>query len=448
MKHFLMQRFFDEEPASGAAAANATPPAPAALAAPVVPAAPAIPASEENGRIDVSNLSDAALDAASASRNEEDIKKILQTGEAPKKPEDALAAPPAAAPAAEDAAAKAAAAEEARKKEFPYGGNKFKTTEELAWGVINTGKPLKYGGKWAELDPLAAINEARRTGDWTKVESIYSELDKAIAAGASEPPAPGSREPETGKPGSPNGPAQEEREQMAFAVYESTRQDVLALPEVQKLIRAGIAIPENFLLDKKVSEEFMDALAERNPVTYFELKTRIPQLFDTRLKQAQDVLKARADVGPHNDRVQAAETVKIKGYAVKIGFPLKDEDLTAFFQSQLANPYATEQRGGVNFLREGALFDQWYLKNREKIEEQIGLAKERAGREQAIKDINTNGGKQPATISTSALPGNQAARRAATDKLDLTDPSVLSSLSDEELDALDRNAEKRTALRP
>lgn len=441
-----VKRFFDEEPGSGAAPAT-TPPAatqPATPATPAAPAAPVTPApvtTTDEGPIDLSLLSEEVLTAAEQATDEATRKKILETGVVPPAPKKEGEG------GGDDAAAQAAAAEAARKKEFPYGGNKFKTTEELAWGVINTGKPLKYSGKWEELDPLGAINEARRTGDWTKVNEIYTQLDAAIASGAPSNAA-GSQTPETGNAGHSNEAALQEQQRMAAAVFEATREDVMSTQTIRDLLADGVTIPDGFLLDQTVTEEFMRDLRRRDSVSYFELKTQIPQLFQTRVKEAQDHLTAQKESVTHNDRIKSAEVEKIKAYAKKIELPLKDEDLNAFVAKQLANANAFEQRSGVKFLREGSFFDQWYLTNREKIEEQIGLVKERNGRTQAIDDINRNGKRQPSTISNAGLPGDQAARREKADTLDLTDPAVLGSLSDAELDELDKHPEKREALMP
>jgi hypothetical protein len=353
------------------------------------------------------------------------------------------------------AAREAAEAAAAGNKDEKLLAGKYKTKEELFKGFVNIAKPLNYNPKLLD----AMVKLAEKTGDVSDIEELYKELElavsnnaKATAPGAQQPPA-------TPKPGTSE---RSERDTSALptTMEDATRQEatrltlVGAIEElrgsriVQRMEKNGINLPPTFLIDQKETAEFLAGIEKEFPWLYDQLENETVALVNKHAKHINAVMSAMQEATVENPKKRESEIAKIKAEALAIKLPVKDEELAVFVDEALKQPWVYEDREGIQFIREGAIMDAWYLKNRDSIKKQLQLNGEVTGRTQAVSDLNTNKGKSTASISSSRIPSDQAGRRDKAGSIDLENPEVTAQLSDEQLDDLIKHPEKREKLQP
>lgn len=305
---------------------------------------------------------------------------------------------------------------------------KYKTEAELEKGIVEAGKVLKY----EELVLQRTIELAKKAGDPKALEDIYKSLDTAISQNkkaelAAAKPAGSDPNQDTRKPD--NGMDAEAVTLIRVALDE-TVSTVLQSEVMQELKAEGVSIPDNFLYDTKATEAFMRTLRKDWPGYYRDVRDLVEKTYRNRLDEAKEVFKAQQGVDGHNSTMREQESKKILDYAKKIGLEVKPEDLTAALEELAKSPFVFEERHGVKYLRENALSDSWYLKNREKIEEQIRVNAEVNGRKQHKEDLDAMRKKFPNSISSSPVASSRKEQPA---QIDVEDPDQVELLTDEQL---------------
>jgi hypothetical protein len=387
----------------------------------------------------------------------EGVEGVVETPEAKIAREKAEAAA-ATARATETPEAKIAReAEEAKSKDVKLFAGKYKTKEDLVNGFINAAKALNYNPKL--LEKMAAL--ALKTGDVETIEEVYKDLELAIASNEKAKLTADQQPSADKKPGT-SSLKEEGRDtsltptKMDDAVKQEATQLTLqgALSElrgsriVQRMERQGINLPDAFMVDEATTKEFLSVLEKEIPWMYDQLENELTNLVHKHAKEVDEVIHSMQEAAVENPKRREGEIAKIKAEAQAIKLPVKDEELTAFVEEALKQPWVYETRNGIQFIRENAIMDAWYLKNRETIKKQIQLNGEITGRTQAVDDLDKNRKKTTSSISNASIPSDQGSRREKAGTLDLTDPRVLDSLSKEEIDALLKDEDKREALRP
>ena len=308
-----------------------------------------------------------------------------------------------------------------------YAG-KYKTTDDLKKGFLAAAKPLNYSPTFLEK----VLSLAEKTGDWTGVEDLYKELDKAISEGRKATPAhPAGADPDPTK-ATPDAETVK-RDRQAVAEYVATelitelgRSDI-----AQRLAEKGVPIPSNFMLDVKETKAYLAKLEEDGfPAEAIRLEQFL-QNMGTRLNQeAAEVLKASKESQTYNQTNRDGAVTAIKDFAKKYNYELKDDELTAFLTEAIKDDRLFEQRHGVSFLREGALSDYWKLRNMDRLTEHIRINSENVGREQAAKDLKGLQTQGVRSIGTASL----GSERSDKVPIDPADPAQRAALTSEQLD--------------
>ena len=329
---------------------------------------------------------------------------------------------------------------------------KFKTKEELIKGFENVGTALKYNPTIIKkMVELAAKGGDESIG---AIEETYKELELALSKNqkigeqsAQTPSASGkpenSAKTEQDNSGLPN--TLDERVQLEanLLIRDGVIKDLQGSRTASRLERVGLPLPSDFGIDKENTAGYRNKVEAEAPWLLTELDSRIEQLVEHHSKQVGTVLRTVMEAEKKNPVVRECEIARIKKEAEQFKLTVTDEDVTKFVDEAIEkNPAVFDAVEGVNLLREGALADLWFLKNREKILKQVELDNQLLGRTQMADDIKSNGKKVPATISHSSIPSDQSKRSTTATKLDLDDPSVVDSLSDEQREKLLRASEE------
>jgi hypothetical protein len=394
-------------------------------------------------KTDAGGAADPAADAAKQAEAEA-ARKAQEEADRKAEEERAKAEAAKAAAAADPAAAGkggAAPAAGAGGGEPPklYAG-KYKTKDELYKGFLSAAKALNYLPGVLE----AVVEAAQRTGDVTKIETLYGELDKAISANhkAGDPAQPAPADPAAPgkKPGDTAGgpePSETERATVRQLVFDRAEARLAASPVVRRLKARGIELPENLFQDRKVVEGFLESLETDHPALYIEFKQAFVDAVDGSRTEVRETYQAVREAEEKNPATREADVAKIRDYAKQISLPLTDQELQAFAAAAEAEyPWIFEHRAGVDFLKPGALVDAFHLKHREKIAEQIRINAEIAGRTQAAKDLEEHGRRNGGGISRASLPASAPSRERKAGQIDTEDPGQLAALSDQQLDDL------------
>ncbi len=340
------------------------------------------------------------------------------------------------------------------KEEKLFAGT-FKTKEDLIKGFVSTAKALNYNEKL--LQKMADL--ALKTGDVDAIEEVYKDLVLAISRNE-KAKVPGEQQPSAERKPDNSDKTERDKSLLPNTVDDAVRQEATrltlhgALSELRgsrligRMERQGIQLPESFMVDQTATKEFLAKLENEIPWMYDQLENELTSLVNKHAKEVNEVVQAMGEAEVENPKRRESEIAKIKAEAKEVNLPVKDEEVTAFVTEALKQRWAYDVRNGIQFVREGAIADAWYLANKAKIREQVRINAEIAGRTQALTDLNGNKKKNGSSISSANIPADQAARREKTGTLDLSDQSVLASLSDEELNALNKDETKREALMP
>jgi hypothetical protein len=307
---------------------------------------------------------------------------------------------------------------------------RFRTHDDLAKGLLEIAKPLKYNEEVLQT----ALELAKKSGDWASVEKMYNALNKSLSEGKkADAPAAG------GKPGAQQDPqnagkpaagtqVETDKAVRLFAVRE-TLDAVVSSNTVQRLTADGYKLPKGFLLNGKVTDEFMDTLRDDGKtIEYLELKELIKKTYGKSVEDGYAFVQAEEESKTHNETQKQTAVQSIKDFAQKIGLSVTDDEVAAFIAEAENDPYAVELRNEVPFLKADGMLKVWQLRNLDTIMKQTDLQAETRGRTQAAKDLDEMGkkSKNRSTPSTAGLSGN----RQDPPKVDLDNPDEVESMDD------------------
>jgi len=298
---------------------------------------------------------------------------------------------------------------------------KYKTPEELKEAVRNAGKVLKYSERVVET--LLA-----KTSDVKELETLYTEMDAAISANAKAAAAPAAGAERATSTELTN----EERKAVTLEIAQLTVNEVRRTKVAKMLEKAGYVLPEKFLQDEKVSNEFMENLYDVDPAHYYALDRVITSTY-ARVKAGVDgYVSSLEESRTENAATLEVEKKAIKDYAAQIKLPLTDEELTKFIDEALKSPAVYSQKNNVNFLNKGGLFDLFYLRNREAIVKHERLIE----REEAMKQYEAAHTDMLKQTQNGGISGNRTAPRKKESQVKIPDEEAFARLSAEEQDEL------------
>ena len=302
---------------------------------------------------------------------------------------------------------------------------RFKTREDLAKGILEIAKPLKYSIEVLQT----ALEMAKETGNWAAVEKMYVALNKALSAGEKAGDAPGAAK----GPASPENldPATQKQAAETVQVYalQETRSAVMNSQLMQELVAAGYKVPKGFLVDEKATDTFLDQLRKDGmAIEWLQLTQLMKGSYAHFEKEAQTYLQAEAAAPGHNKAQRDAALQSIRDFAQKTGMTVKDEDLQAFLAEAEKDPLAVEMRSEVPYLRSEGILNAWRLRNFDAIMKHVDLAGEVRGRTQAAADLAglDAKGKRAASPSTSGLPSTHQ----EAPKVNLDNPDEVESMDE------------------
>lgn len=369
-----------------------------------------------------------AADAAAAAEAEKQ-----KNGEGT--PAAGATAPAAAAPAASTppVTPPAPAAKKPGEEGYLYAG-KYKSVDDMKKGFVEIGKPLNISEKIL----TKTLQYAEKTGDWTGVEEMYSEMQEqmrqqkrnpnAAPAQTSASAAPTQDTP----PATPEGPT---KEQLALMV--ALQDTVLAVKEssvAKRLAKAGYTIPDKFMMDSKVTREFIELLKDDSRIEALELQQLIKDTVMESRSTALQYLQAEDESKSALETEKEAGKSAVKKFAETNGITVTDEEVDALVNEALASGYSFEDRNGVRFVRKDAVLQHYYATRAPAIIEQVKLATAAKARQEAIDDMKKLQRRTPSGISTNPIPSQQKREQAAT--VDVNDPMAVAGLSEAEVDAL------------
>lgn len=307
---------------------------------------------------------------------------------------------------------------------------RFKTTDDLAKGLLEIAKPLKYNSDFVQV----ALETAKETGNWAAVEKMYTALNKTLSAGGKAEGAPGApgaqQDPEKGKPAAETQVTEKEAVQI-HAVRE-TYEAVANSKIMRQLLQEGYKLPKGFLVDAKVTDEFMDTLkADGKAIEWIQLSQLMQTVYRKSVKEATEYLQAEAESKTHNETQKSAAVQSIKTFAQELGLPVTDEEITAFLTEAENDPYAVEVRNEVPFLKADGILNAWQMRNLKAIRQAEYLKGETTGRAQAAKDLAELGKRNRNNSSISNSGGSN--RRQENPAVDLDNQDEIENMSDAEL---------------
>ena len=219
---------------------------------------------------------------------------------------------------------------------------RFKTEPDLKKGITEAAKALKYSEKMVEK----AIAGAKSVAE---LEEMYKEMDAAISANRK---AADTARTEPGKPGAVAAEAQQkEQQEVARYIVTETLNTIKRNPLIRMLSKNGIELPDKFLSDKDVTEEFMGRLYDLEPADYYELKRLTESTFHGVKNNVQQYVTTLRESEASNTSTLAAEEKEIAEYAKGIGLPWTPEQQKAFVDEAVKLPTVYEARNGVDFLK-------------------------------------------------------------------------------------------------
>lgn len=308
--------------------------------------------------------------------------------------------------------------------------------ETPASGGSQDGKG-KFAGKYATEDDLkAAIKEAGKTLGYnpallerlittTKevkdLEAVYKDLEKEIS---SKPPKPAAAEP-----GGDPAEVQQQQKEIVLRVVNSTLQAIRSNPIADQLRQLGHPIPPKFLVDPKVTQEYMTKLKEESPVDYLELKTLAERSYGAAKQSTESFVKSLQESDEANVATIEADKKAIRELGQQLGIPVTEDSLNAFVDDALKIQSIYEEKNGVPFIKKDSLYQAFYWKNREAIEKAIRLKAAEEARVKYDADMAE-------MTKRSAEPGITAAGNKGTKKPESQQitPESFGRLSDEEQD--------------
>jgi hypothetical protein len=302
---------------------------------------------------------------------------------------------------------------------------KYKSTEDLAKGLTEIGKPLGIHPGVLER----AVADFQKSGDWDKGEELYVELNRQLEERKAADAAARGQEPQPAQPDTGPETTAPTPEEVGRIVANETMKQTIQLPVVAEMKRLGVEMP--------TTEEAWAQLKVEYPAHWIELKTEMQKIYNDLWQEAQEISKAEQGVDAAFKAERETASEKIREFAKENDLGITDEEIDAFLKETEAGGSLTEDRHGVRYPREGAYWHYFLVKKMPELLPKIRQSAEARGRVQHTQDLKKMGSETVETISTT-IGGTK--KQTDAPKIDAEDRDSLANLSDTDLD---REIERR-----
>jgi len=302
-----------------------------------------------------------------------------------------------------------------------YAG-KYTNTFDLIDGILEEVKYLK--GDKKEIASL--VEEAQKTGDWSKVENKYKELQAEVTRRIQEQKRQGDKQPSSSADSSVSQPQQKQenagqdnymptQEEYNKVILDVTLRQLKESNLATKFKASGVEIP--------TTQEELDALELSHPTLWVQFNEAFRQLWNANDMRAKAYLKAVQEAPKHNESELAKTKQRIVDFAKEFDVAIPENEIENFLNEARNNEFLYEMRDGVKFLRDNAVFD-WFMAKKaldvlRTIRDKSRVNGINEGAKQVLQNIEKAKKEMPKTISTAKNPPSSV--KPQQNKIDLSD---------------------------
>lgn len=228
---------------------------------------------------------------------------------------------------------------------------KYTNEFDLQGAVLHELSTLKRDKK----DAIALFREASKSGDYSKVESLYKELqadaEKVIAEQKKNDNAkPGSEETPPEPSGADAGGTEELTvEQTNAIIVEEAQRSMLESPIVAKMKAKGVALP--------TSKEELEELEDAYPALFMQY-TQTWQAILHEKQQAAEIFMQTEKAAPTHNNSQIDKTKEsIRNFGKDYEVDFTEDEVKAFIDESLKLDHIYENKNNVPYIRDGILYD-------------------------------------------------------------------------------------------
>jgi hypothetical protein len=287
-----------------------------------------------------------------------------------------------------------------------YVGDKYTNEFDLMDGVLEEVKALKLDKK----EVIDLFREAQKSGDYSKVELKYKELQTQVQAKV--------KEEKTTKEEKPPKETLSNEDSTGTGLSDKEFDDILLKTTHEKLQGSNLA--EKF---KRWQVEFpktyqeLDDLEIKYPTLYMQYVDTFTNLYNQTKSQAEAFRKADKEAPIHNEKLKNEAKQQIGEFISEWKVDLKPEEIDKIVTDAVKSKQNYDKKEGVDFLRDGAIYEWFMAKKAPAILKEVRVKTLNEGRMQGAQDVASPKTQTPKTISTSSTPTSATTQK----KIDLTD---------------------------
>ena len=317
-----------------------------------------------------------------------------------------------------------------------YAG-KYTNVFDLTHSIQEAGKALGKENK----EFISLFEEAQKSGDWTKAEAKYKELQGELTKkqqeekktqAAPETPVKEPAEPEVSKA------------ELHNLYLEQANKRIANSPIVLKMARLAHST-DKFMIDKiednpnlknillrlPQTEEELDILDVYLPSVASEYRQTFGSLYNTIRKESDDYLKIEREAPTYNETTKQSETKQINDLMTKLDAILPKEEVDKWLDTVLQDPTIYELKSGIPYLRAGQLQKRFISDNYERLHT-LSLEKVRA---EVANKSSVNTAETLANLKEKSIQSigtsNITPQKKLPVKVDLNDDKTVRGLSTE-----------------
>jgi hypothetical protein len=287
-----------------------------------------------------------------------------------------------------------------------YVGDKYTNEFDLMDGVLEEVKALKLDKK----EVIDLFREAQKSGDYSKVESKYKELQTQVQAKV--------KEEKTTKTETPPEETLSDEDSTGTGLSDKEFNDILLKTTHERLQGSNLAEKfKRWQVEFPKTDQELDELEIKYPTLYTQYVDTFQHLYDQAKSQAEAFRKADKEAPAHNEKLKNEAKQQIGEFISEWKVDLKPEEVDKIVTDALKSKQNYEKKEGVDFLRDGAIYEWFMAKKAPTILKEIRVKTLNEGRMQGAQDVAKAKTQTPKTISTTATP----ASATKTKEVDLTD---------------------------
>ena len=318
-----------------------------------------------------------------------------------------------------------------------YAG-KYTNVFDLTHSIQEAGKKLGKENK----EFISLFEEAQKSGDWTKAEAKYKELNAEITKKDQEQKKAQEAQVTPEKVTTDTGMSDLEFHNL---LLEQSQKRITNTAVVAKMARLAHSTDKRMmdmlednptlkeiLLRLPQTQDELDVLDVYLPTVSSEYKQTFASLYSDARKQAEDYIKIERESPVHNKSQQEVETKQINELMTKWNAVLPKEDVDSWFEGILKDQSVYELRSGIPYLRPNEILRRFVSDNADKLHT-LALEKVKAealnkGSMQTAETLKNLKEKSIQSIGSTTV----APQKKLPVKTDLTDVNQVRSLSSEE----------------